>query len=266
MTTAIIDAAKAGDKDALHALVVAVQDQVHRLAMRMLADPQLAQDATQEILIRVITKLSQFEGQSRFETWVYRVATNYLLTARKVIARDPGLTFAMFSEDLIDGLVDETAAAPEDHVMLNELRITCTMAMLLCLDAKHRASYVLGDILECDHAEGAEILEITTANFRKRLSRARTLVQDFTARSCGLANTSAKCHCPRRLPAAMSMRRLGECPSKMLQDAPDYATVKVAAQALETQLSTLKLQQSVGGLKAPKHIAQEVVDLVTIHP
>ena len=169
----LVEQAKAGDALALEAFVRATQNKVHRLAVRMLADPQIAQDATQEILIRIITKLSTFQGDSKIETWTYKVAVNYLLTARKVIARDPGLSFQLFSDDLLNGLVDENNAAPEDHIMLNEMRIRCTMAMLLCLDREHRAAYVLGDVLEMDHREAADIMGITSANYRKRLSRAR---------------------------------------------------------------------------------------------
>lgn len=255
--------AQDGDADALRDIVLSIQDQVHRLALRMLADPEAAQDATQEILIRVITKLSTFKSDSRFETWVYRVATNYLLTARKILARDPGLSFDVFAEDLLDGLADDSAAAPEDHVMLNELRIKCTMAMLLCLDLKQRAAYVLGEILEFDHTEAAEILEITPANFRQRLTRARAAVQAFTAQSCGLASSTASCSCAKRLPAAMAQGRIGNRPSPALADAPSYAQIKSEAEALETRLSALKLQQSTGGHAAPLGLAQEVMKLMT---
>lgn len=153
VSKADIELAQDGDAKALETLVLGIQDRIHKLALRMLADPIAAQDATQEILIRIVTKLSTYRGDSSFETWTYRVATNYLLTARKIIANDPGLSFQRYSDDLLDGIADEQSAAPEDHVMLNELRLRCTMAMLLCLDRDHRAAYVLGDVLEFEHGE-----------------------------------------------------------------------------------------------------------------
>ena len=70
-----IQAAISGDKPALERVIRSVQDRVHRLAMRMLANPDDAAEATQEILIRVVTKLSTYRGESAFETWVYRIAT-----------------------------------------------------------------------------------------------------------------------------------------------------------------------------------------------
>ena len=263
ISTETIDLAKAGDARALEAVVRGVQDRLYRLAVRMLADPQAAQDATQEILIRIITKLSTFQGDSKFETWTYRVATNYLLTAKKVIARDPGLSFQLFADDLLNGLADETAAAAEDHVMLNELRVRCTMAMLLCLDRDHRAAYVLGEVLEFEHAEAAEILDISAANYRKRLSRARKAVLEFTASSCGLAKASAACSCRKRLPAALAQGRIGTTPSAVLADAPDFADVQADAKRVEAALVASKLQRATGPLIPQHDFARAVLKLVS---
>lgn len=258
----LIRQAKDGNADSLAELIRSVQDGVFRLAIRMLADPDAAQDATQEILIRVITKLSTFKGDSRFETWVYKVATNYLLTARKVISRDPGLSFESFGEDLIDGLVDENMASPEDHVMLNDLRLRCTMAILMCLDRKHRVAYVLGEVLEMEHSEAAEVLEIEPATFRKQLSRSRASIQEFTASHCSLANASAPCSCPKRLPAALSCGRLGSGPSAAFASAPAYAAAKAMAGRFNAQLATVKLQRATGQLRAPEDFAARVLSLV----
>ena len=169
----LVGAAQQGDRDALEEIVRRIQDRVHRLAMCMLVNPEDALEATQEILILVITKLSSFRGDSAFHTWVYRVAANYLLSAKKILDRDRGLTFENFRADLESGLVAVPAPLAEDVIMLNELRIACTMAMLLCLDLKHRIAYVLGDILELDHGEAANVLGISKSNYRKRLSRGR---------------------------------------------------------------------------------------------
>lgn len=256
--------AKDGDANALEMLVRSVQTRVHKLALRMLADPIAAQDATQEILIRIITKLSTYREESSFETWAYRVATNYLLTARKIIANDPGLSFQMFADDLLSGLADEANAAPEDHVMLNELRLRCTMAMLLCLDREHRAAYVLGEVLECDHAEASEVLDISPSNFRKRLSRARTRVQDFTASMCGLASPAAPCSCRKRLPMAMALGRVGNSPSSELSQAPAFAEVKKLASRTQAGLTAAKLQRATGPLAPLKDYAAEVLKLVEL--
>ncbi|MFA6122558.1 MAG: RNA polymerase sigma factor [Sphingomonas sp.] len=258
----LVRRAKDGDAAALSELVSGAQDRVFRLSIRMLADPEAAQDATQEILIRVITKLSTFKGESRFETWVHKVAVNYLLTARKVIARDPGLSFEAFGQDLIDGLVDEELASPEDHAMLNDLRLRCTMAMLMCLDRKHRATYVLGEVFEMDHAEAASILGVEPAAFRQQLSRARARVQEFTAGHCGLANPAAPCSCPRRLPAALNCGRLGSGPYAAFGEAPSYAAAKAMAGTINSGLAAVELQRATGPLRAPEDFAAKILSLV----
>ncbi|MGH9202123.1 MAG: RNA polymerase sigma factor, partial [Vicinamibacterales bacterium] len=68
-----------GDRDALDRLVRDLQDDIYGLALRMLWNREDAEDATQEILVRVVTRLSQFDFRSRLKTWVYRVAVNYIL-------------------------------------------------------------------------------------------------------------------------------------------------------------------------------------------
>ncbi|MEL7547449.1 MAG: RNA polymerase sigma factor [Pseudomonadota bacterium] len=257
-----ITLAQDGDAGALEGLVRSIQDRVYRLALRMLADPIAAQDATQEILIRIVTKLSTFRGESKFGTWVYQVAINYLLTARKVIATDPSLSFEMFSEDLLNGLADEQHMAPEDHILINELRLKCTLAMLLCLDRDHRAAYVLGEILEFDHGEAAEVLGIKSANFRKRLSRARSCVQDFTAKSCGLAGKAAACSCQKRLPAAISSGRIGPSVTEAFDDAPTMTDVEIMVASTQANLITAKLQRATGSLTSKIDFAREVLKVV----
>lgn len=266
ISNSTIELAKNGDANALDTISRSVQNKIHHLAIRMLANPEAAQDATQEILIRIVTKLSTFEGNSKFETWAYRVATNYLLTAKKALASDPGLSFQMFSDDLLHGLADEQTMAADDHVMLNELRIRCTAAMLLCLDRDHRAAYILGDIMEFDHNEAAQVFEISRANFRKRLSRARARVEEFTSRTCGLANPSAKCHCRKRLPFAVASGRVGSHPSTQFEDAPKFKNVLDKVKGLEATLVAAKLQRATGQMLPPHDIAAKILKLVDPPP
>ena len=72
----------------------------------MLWHPEDAEDAPQEILIRIVIRLGSFRGESAFTTWVYRVAANYLLTTRKRRAKRTAATFEGFGKDLDEGLSD----------------------------------------------------------------------------------------------------------------------------------------------------------------
>ena len=76
----LVRRAAAGDRAALESLIEGIQDKVYGLALRMLWHPDDARDATQEILLRVVTHLSSYRHESSFLTWVYRLATNALLS------------------------------------------------------------------------------------------------------------------------------------------------------------------------------------------
>src|SRR5262245_41319617 len=200
--------AQAGNIDAMEHLVERIQDNIYGLALRMLWNTEDARDATQEILIRVITRLGSFRGESKFRTWVYRIAANHLRDARKSRLEEQQYTFERFGDELDEGLSD--APIPQrqpidEALLLEEIKIGCTLGMLLCLDRGHRLAYILGEILEIKSAEAAEILEITPAAFRKRLSRARAGVVGFMKERCGLVNPGSPCRCRRRVNHALKL-------------------------------------------------------------
>jgi RNA polymerase sigma factor (sigma-70 family) len=202
----LVAVAKNGDRKALEALVCAVQKDVYKLAVRFLWHPQDAEDATQEILIRVITGLAGFEGKSSFRTWVYRIASNTLLTQGKKRMEQAAMSFEEFGEALGDGLSDAPLIANNDiarELLLEEVKVGCTHAMLLCLDRDHRFAYILGEILDLDHVEGADILEITPTAFRKRLSRASQRITSFMVGHCGLIEPDNPCRCNLRINCAV---------------------------------------------------------------
>src|SRR5438132_1450573 len=97
---------RGGDRAALEELVGSVKDLVYNLALRMLGSPSDAEDACQEILIRLVANLDGFRGESAFSTWAYRVAANHLLRTRQ---RSEEARFASF-EEMGDYLADGVAA------------------------------------------------------------------------------------------------------------------------------------------------------------
>ena len=79
----LIDQAIAGDKKALELIIGDIQDLVFNLSLRMLGMVADAEDASQEILIKVMTHLSSFRRESSFSTWVFRIAVNHLKDYKK---------------------------------------------------------------------------------------------------------------------------------------------------------------------------------------
>jgi RNA polymerase sigma factor (sigma-70 family) len=202
--------AVAGDRDALESVIAAIQPDVHRIALRFLWHPQDAEDATQEILIRVMTRLDTFRAESAFRTWVFRVATNRLLSLRAKRAERQAMSFDAFAADLDNGLSEHVVTIPdiERDLLLDEVRIGCTMAMLLCLDRPYRLAYILGEIMDLDHNEGAAVMDISPAAFRARVSRARRSITALMTSRCGLVDPSNACRCRTRVGTAIRLGRL----------------------------------------------------------
>jgi len=194
----LVEQAKMGNKDVLEEIVRRIQDKIYGIAIRMLFIPANAEDATQEILVKIITHLGTFKGESRFDTWVYRVASNHLLTMRKYRAERWELTFEKTEQMIEEACHDEGALIEaERNLIIEETRISCIHFMLLCLTREHRLAVILGEICKVDSIEGGEIMGLTPAAFRQRLSRGRRQLLHYMAKDCGLVNPANPCRCEK---------------------------------------------------------------------
>jgi RNA polymerase sigma factor (sigma-70 family) len=205
----LVARAVGGDKAALEKVVRLLQDPLCRLALRMTWRPADAEDATQEILIRVVTRLASWRGEVELLTWAYRIGVNYLLNLRRKTPREAQqLSLDEFRADLADGLADAGYRGPEAAVLAEEVRLSCTQSMLQCLERGGRVAFVLSDIFELSSADAAWILQTSPAAYRKRLERARHRIRAFMESTCGLVNPGAFCRCARRVPKAIAAGRV----------------------------------------------------------
>jgi len=264
-----IGAATAGDKTAAQAVLAAVQDRVYRLALRMLGHPQDAEDATQEILIILLTHLGSFHGDSSFFTWVWRIAARRLLAFKR--GRRETDSFEAL-EGRLDGFLADPRAAdqPESAVFAQEVRLRCTEAMLLSLDRASRIAYLLGDVFNLSGDDAAAVLEIDPATYRKRLTRARQRLYAFMRDRCGVFDPANACRCervaagaaaselfspesllfavhPRRVPSPVVQRATQEMSGLMrvaeiIRDDPQYAAPESLIARLRTLLTAERLE------------------------
>jgi RNA polymerase sigma factor (sigma-70 family) len=196
--------ARSGDRNALEDLVQRHQAWIYNIAIRMLYHPQDAEDATQEILIKVLTRLSSFEGRSSFRTWLYRIVVNHVLNMKRgrVEAQRATIDFASYGAAL-DAMPDLELADPngtsaDTDLLVTEEMLSCTTGMLLCLDREQRLTFILGAIFDVSDTVAAELLEITPDNFRQRLARARRDLRNFMNDKCGLVNQANPCRCAKK--------------------------------------------------------------------
>lgn len=248
-----------GDRDAVASIVRQLQSNTYALALRMLWHPQDAEDATQEILVRVVTRLAQFDFKSSLRTWAYRVATNYLLDVKKSCVERQKLSFAAFAEDLSEGL---SPAGPADHersVLTEEVKLGCTLGMLQCLDRPHRLAYILGEILDLPAPEAAEALELEPAAFRKRLQRAREAIEAFTRSHCGLVSDTAPCACNQRVPAAIRLGRVRQDELHFAEAGVSFGEVRAFVRGIEEAKRVLELQRGTSPRGAGSDFTRRVV-------
>jgi RNA polymerase sigma factor (sigma-70 family) len=248
-----------GERDAVTTLVRRLQQPVSALAIRMLWRREDAEDATQEILVRVVTRLGQFDFASRLTTWVYRVATNYLLDVKKSCVERRELDFTSFAEDLGHGLTLDGPAETERSVLTEEVKIGCTLGMLQCLDRPHRLAYVLGEILDLTAPEAAAALDIDPAAFRKRLQRARDTIESFTRAYCGLVSDDAACRCNRRVSAAVRLGRVRPASLDFAGEGTSFEEARAVVRRVESAKRVVEAHRS----STPRASAVDVASLVS---
>ena len=207
---ALVGKATAGDKKALETLVTDAQDIVFNLSLRMLGTFADAEDATQDILLKMITHLSSFRGDSSFTTWVFRIAVNHLKNCKKhMFARYP-LRFEYYGGDIENGKIQDVPDLTQNverDILAEELKMSCTNVMLQCLDKESRCIFILGTMFKIDSRVAGDILEMTPEAYRQRLSRIRKKMADFLGQYCGEYG-SGRCKCKDRMNYAIQNHRI----------------------------------------------------------
>lgn len=250
--------ARGGSRSALAAIVEAIERPIYNLSLRMLANREDAEDATQEILIKIVTSLGSLRETRAAGAWAFRIACRHLVRERRTGRLETRrLTFETFAADLAAGLADPGEIDPETRLAIEEIKIGCTLAMLLCLPRQSRAAYVLGEILEMNDSESAAALEISPAAFRQRLARARSSVASFTGSYCGIVSEAAACRCARRLPAALACGRVRKG-GGALHEAPSIAEVRAMVSKLEAGRAGAALMRSNPDYQPPA-VAQKIL-------
>lgn len=217
----LIERAKNGSRDALEELVLRHQSWIYNIAVRMVFRVQDAEEVTQEVLIKAITRLGTFQGESQFRTWLYRITANHVLNMKRRGGEAEAQTFSGYAAAINDtpdlDLPDPKSMPIDVPLLVEEAKISCTTGMLLCLDRKQRLIFTLGEIFGASDTVGSEVLAITADNFRQCLSRARRDLYQFMQGQCGLVNATNPCRCPKK---TKSFIEAGHVDPRQLQFVP----------------------------------------------
>jgi RNA polymerase sigma-70 factor (ECF subfamily) len=131
-----VQAAQCGDREALGALLRDLQDSWYRMSLSLLANPDLAQDATQETAIRFMNKLPGFRGDSQLRTWSLGICLNVVREVRRWSRGHASL------DDVAESGQDDPAPPPDAAAQRSE-EITALRAMLVTLPERQREAVVL---------------------------------------------------------------------------------------------------------------------------
>ena len=263
---ALVRKATTGDKMALETLVTGVQDIVFNLSLRMLGTFADAEDATQDILLKMITHLSSFRGDSSFTTWVFSIAANHLKNYKKHMFAHYPLSFEYYGADIENGKIQDVPDLTqnvEKDILAEELKMSCTNVMLQCLDMESRCIFILGTMFKIDSRIAGDILEMTPEAYRQRLSRIRKKMADFLGQYCGEYG-SGRCKCKDRVNYAIQNHRIN--PLK-----PDYTAateipiqtmldVKNAMEDIDDLSQDFSFCKSYQSPERTKHLIQELLN------
>jgi RNA polymerase sigma factor (sigma-70 family) len=193
--------ALSGDKRALETLCNGHQPWIYNIAFRMVLVPEDAEDITQEILIKMITNLSSYDSsKAAFRTWLYRIVVNHVINmkARKSESTELTLdTYYSYLENIPD---EDPENTPEMQLVTKDLAIGCLEGVLLCLDRNMRLVFILSAVFGVPSTVGSDILEISSTNYRKILSRAREQLFEYMNGNCGIVNEKNSCRCRNKVP------------------------------------------------------------------
>ena len=170
----LVAAAKAGDIAAFETLVGRYERKIFRLAQNITQNKEDAEDAMQEAFLKAFEHLGEFQGNSRFYTWLVRIAVNQsLMKLRKRRPNQVSLDEEINTgEDLVPREIEDWGPSPEDRYKQTELGEILNHA-IADLDPSFRIVFQLRDIEEMSTEETAEVLGLSVPAVKSRLLRAR---------------------------------------------------------------------------------------------
>jgi RNA polymerase sigma factor (sigma-70 family) len=219
-----------------------------------------AEDVTQEVLIKVVTRLDTFRGDASLSTWTYRIAVRHILDRRRGRVEVLGLDFDAFGADLMDGLAGPDT--DDEPALAEEVKLGCTLAMLTCLDREHRVAYILGEVFDLPGQVAADISDVSPEVHRQRLSRAKRQLEGFTTEYCGIVNPRAPCSCDRRVKRAIQLGRL-ERENPVFSGHP-RRDARLGVREMESLHATAALFRGHPDYRAPEFIAQRIRDVLDV--
>ncbi|WP_165249013.1 RNA polymerase sigma factor [Paludisphaera soli] len=170
----LVEACRAGRSEAYGVLVGRCQGRIYPMLVRLLGSAEDAQDVLQDAFLRGFEKLGQYQGESSFSTWMYRIALNLAMSRlrKRKMRRVLRLLDTRRGRPAVDP-PDESPASVPSHAAEQAEREALVEAALESLEPEHRAVVILKDFEGRRYDEIGDLLGIPVGTVRSRLHRAR---------------------------------------------------------------------------------------------
>jgi RNA polymerase sigma-70 factor (ECF subfamily) len=173
-----------GDMESFSLLVAKYQDRIYNMLLRMCGKPADAEELAQEAFLRAMERIGQFQGRSKFYTWLFRIAANLAISHKR---RGGRIKFHSLSgpqdgdssagDAITSPLAAKRQIGPQESAVAAETHQR-VMDALGELDDEFRLVIVLRDIEEMDYAQVADVMNVPLGTVKSRLHRARMMVRD----------------------------------------------------------------------------------------
>ena len=256
-----IKEAQEGSKSALERLIKLHQRFVYNVALRLARNAEDAADLTQEGLIKMVTRLSQFQGKSSFRTWLYRIVFNHFIQSQGNKRRLETASFEELGDFLENAHASEEMSVEEQVIysdLIDDTRNKCMSGMLLCMDRQQRIIFILGAIFNMKSTVAAPLLEISPENFRKQLSRARADLFQFMENKCGLVNPANPCRCHKKTMGFIKEGKVEPTQRKFMPEALE--TIRSVSPQINDELDQLMEDNYIGFFKTQNYEKHEIAN------
>ena len=193
---ALLERAKAGDKDAFGVLAEEHRNALLRLCYRMTGSTETAEDLVQDTLLKAYTHLGGFDLRASLQTWLFRIATNACLDhqrGKKPWDLDKRWDWFRENGELVRQVEQQMYLSPERSAEVKEVAATCVNCITMSLPAKQRAAIVMCDQIGLSREEAAKAMSASVASVKTELHRARKKMTEVFETRCQLVDKENEC-------------------------------------------------------------------------
>ena len=252
---ALLERAKAGDKDAFGLLAEEHRAALLRLCYKMTGSPEEAEDLVQETLLKAFTHIAEFELRASMRTWLYRIATNACLDqqrGRKPWDIDKRWQWFRENGELVQQMEQQLYLSPERSAEVKEVAATCINCITMSLPEKQRAAIVLCDQVGLSREEAAKSIGASVASVKTELHRARKKMTEVFEHHCQLVDGQNECD-----GCLVAGRVKAQIPKKVISQATKERRERALAVAKSAQTSL-----ATGGALVCEEIDELLSDLL----